>query len=97
MENKTFAQGINFKRNENAPDFVVGKLTIKADAAIEFIEKYSKDNWMNLDIKKAKSGKYYIELDTYKATPIENRTDLGPGKYVTAEEFDNNLGGELPF
>jgi hypothetical protein len=66
--NKTFAEGINFKRNDNAPDFVVGKLTIKADAAIQFIEKFSKDNWMNLDIKKAKSGKYYIELDTYQAT-----------------------------
>lgn len=64
---KTFAEGINFKRNDNAPDFVVGKLTIKADAAIQFIEKFSKDNWMNLDIKKAKSGKYYIELDTYVA------------------------------
>lgn len=65
--NKIFAEGINFKRNDNAPDFVVGKLTIKADAAIQFIEKFSKDNWMNLDIKKAKSGKYYIELDTYVA------------------------------
>jgi hypothetical protein len=47
----------------------VGKLTIKADAAIQFIEKFSKDNWMNLDIKKAKSGKYYIELDTYQSKP----------------------------
>jgi len=91
MDNKTFAEGINFKRNDNAPDFVVGKLTIKADAAIQFIEKFSKDNWMNLDIKKAKSGKYYIELDTYVSNTPKAKTDLGPGTYKTAEEFDKDL------
>ena len=90
MDNKTFAEGINFKRNDNAPDFVVGKLTIKADAAIQFIEKFSKDNWMNLDIKKAKSGKYYIELDTYEVK-AKTTEDLGPGKYKSAKEFDEGL------
>lgn len=94
MDNqKTFAEGINFKRNENAPDFVVGKLTIKADAAIQFIQKYSKDNWMNLDIKQAKSGKYYIELDTYIKSSIADRKDLGSGNYKSAKEFDE----EIPF
>jgi hypothetical protein len=65
--NKTFAKGINFKRNDNAPEFVVGKLNIKTDEAIAFLNETSKNGWVNLDIKKAKSGKYYIELDTYVA------------------------------
>lgn len=98
MESKTFAKGINFKRNENAPDFVVGKLTIKVDEALNFIETHSKDNWLNLDIKQAKSGKYYIELDSYKSSyeikpKNENLKDLNPNKYQSAEEFDK----ELPF
>jgi len=30
-EEKIFADGFSFKRNEKAPDFVVGRLSIKAD------------------------------------------------------------------
>lgn len=94
MDNqKTFAKGINFKRAENAPEFVVGKLSIKTDEAISFLNETSKNGWVNLDIKKAKSGKFYIELDTYVKSSITDRKDLGPGEYKTAEEFDR----ELPF
>ena len=91
-QNKTFAKGINFKRNDNAPEFVVGKLAIKTDEAIAFLTETSKNGWVNLDIKKAKSGKYYIELDNYEAKP-KTTEYLGPGTYKTAEEFDK----ELPF
>ena len=95
-QNKTFAKGINFKRNDNAPEFVVGKLAIKTDEAISFLNESSKNGWVNLDIKKAKSGKYYIELDTYvKSNNVDASLTkhLGPGSYKTAEEFDR----ELPF
>jgi hypothetical protein len=90
MDNKTFAKGINFKRNDNAPEFVVGKLSIKTDEAVAFLNETSKNGWVNLDIKKAKSGKYYIELDNYE---VKAKTDAGPGTYKSAEEFDK----ELPF
>jgi hypothetical protein len=90
MDNKTFAKGINFKRNDNAPEFVVGKLAIKTDEAVAFLTETSKNGWVNLDIKKAKSGKYYIELDTYE---VKAKTDVGPGTYKSSEEFDK----ELPF
>ena len=30
-EKKIFANGFSFKRNENAPDFVIGKHSIKVD------------------------------------------------------------------
>jgi len=96
MDNKTFAKGINFKRNDNAPEFVVGKLSIKTDEAVAFLNETSKNGWVNLDIKKAKSGKYYIELDNYEgnaAKPAKPKTDVGPGTYKSAEEFDK----ELPF
>jgi hypothetical protein len=46
---------------------------------------------VNLDIKKAKSGKYYIELDTYEVKA--KTTDVGSGTYKSSEEFDK----ELPF
>lgn len=65
MEQKVFAKGFSFKRNDNAPEFVVGKLSLKADEAIQFIKDNSQTGWVNLDVKKSKEGKYYIELDTF--------------------------------
>jgi len=71
---KIFAKGFSFKRNDNAPEFVVGKLSIKADEAIQFIKENSSNGWVNLDIKKSKEGKFYIELDTFKK---ENKVEEG--------------------
>lgn len=65
-EEKIFADGFSFKRNENAPDFVVGRLSMKVDEAIAFLKKHEKGGWTNLNVKQARSGNYYLELDTYE-------------------------------
>jgi len=64
---KQFAKGFIFKRNDNAPEWAVGKLSIKAQEAIQFINEKNNGGWLNLEIKKSKEGKFYIELDTYEA------------------------------
>ena len=65
-QNETiFADGFVFKRNEKAPEFVVGRLSIKVDEAVAFIREHNKNGWANLNIKQARSGNYYIELDTF--------------------------------
>jgi hypothetical protein len=66
QEEKIFADGFSFKRNENAPDFVVGRLSLKVDDAIAFIRGNEKKGWINLNIKTARSGNHYVELDTYE-------------------------------
>lgn len=75
MEEKVFADGFTFKRNENAPEFVVGRLSIKMDAAIEFIKQHQKNGWINLDVKKARTGNFYLELDTYTPKGGESATE----------------------
>lgn len=65
-EEKIFADGFSFKRSENAPDFVVGRLSLKVDEAIAFIKKHDKKGWVNLNVKTARSGNMYVELDTYE-------------------------------
>lgn len=76
MENeKKFADGFIFKRNEKAPDFVIGNLSIKTAEAIQFLQQNDKKGWVNLSIKTSKAGKHYIELDTYepkKEEVVEN-------------------------
>jgi hypothetical protein len=64
-EEKTFADGFLFKRKEAAPDFVVGGLSLKVEEVIPFLKKHAKNGWVNLDIKQARSGNYYVELDTW--------------------------------
>lgn len=64
---KIFANGFIFKRNDNAPDFVIGNISIKEDDAIKFIQEHTKKGWVNLKILKSQGGKAYIELDTWEA------------------------------
>lgn len=65
---KVFADGIIFKRNDNAPAWAVGKLSVKVEDAISFLNANSKKGWVNLNINQGQSGKYYIELDTWEGT-----------------------------
>jgi len=71
QEEKIFADGFSFKRRENAPDFVVGRISVKVDDAISFLKKNEKNGWVNLNCNQAKSGSYYMELDTFVPKPKE--------------------------
>ena len=84
QQEKVFADGFSFKRRENAPDFVVGRVSVKCDDAVSFMKKNHKDGWVNLNINQAKSGSYYVELDTF----VPEKKGTSQAK----EEVDN-----LPF
>jgi|TARA_R100001460_G_scaffold12135_2_gene28022 hypothetical protein len=72
-EEKIFADGFSFKRRDNAPDFVVGRISVKVDDAISFMKKHQKGGWVNLNCNQAKSGNYYLELDTFVPKNTENK------------------------
>jgi hypothetical protein len=82
QKEKTFADGFVFKRREDAPDFVVGRVSVKVDEAISFLKNHQKNGWVNLDVKTARSGNYYMELDTFEpkakgdATPKEKKEEV---------------------
>jgi len=65
QKEKIFADGFSFKRNENAPDFVVGRMSVKVEDAVMWLKANAKNGWVNMDIKQSKGGKYYCELDTW--------------------------------
>ena len=65
-QEKVFADGFMFKMNPNSPEWVIGGLSLKADDAIAFIQKHQDKGWVNLKINIGKSGKPYVELDTWK-------------------------------
>ena len=86
QKEKTFADGFLFKRREDAPDFVVGRVSVKVDEAITFLRQHQKNGWVNLDIKTARSGNYYIELDTFEP---KGKGEAKPA--VKVEEEESNL------
>jgi len=68
-QEKVFADGFMFKMNPNSPEWVIGGLSLKAEDAIQFIQKHTDKGWVNLKINIGKSGKPYVELDTWKPEP----------------------------
>lgn len=98
QEEKIFADGFSFKRNENAPDFVVGRLSLKVEDAIAFIREHDKRGWVNLNIKTARSGNHYVELDTYEPKGEGKAADAKPTPKATKKKavaVDDDE--ELPF
>ena len=99
-QEKIFADGFSFKRNENAPDFVVGRLSMKVEDAVVFLKANAKNGWVNVDIKQAQAGNFYCELDTW--TPNSNGnsapSNAAPKKQaVPAPAPVVEEEGDLPF
>ena len=80
QQEKIFADGFSFKRREGAPSFVIGRQSIKVDEAIAFLKANVKNGWVNLDIKRAKGGNYYCELDTWESPKSSTGTKSTPTK-----------------
>jgi hypothetical protein len=61
-----FAEGLIVKApREGAPDFVKAAISIKREEFISWLS--SRDGeWVNLDVKEAKSGKWYAAVNAYK-------------------------------
>lgn len=57
-------------KHENAPDFVIGKLSINVPQLREWMAAHIKANpgedWINIDMKVSKAGKGYAVLDDWK-------------------------------
>jgi len=86
-KDKVFADGFLFKRRENAPDFVIGNISVKVDEAIAFLKSNSKNGWVNLNVLNSQAGKPYIELDTF----------VPKKKEVASEPAKAEPAGDLPF
>lgn len=87
-QEKNFAKGFIFKRNANAPGFVVGNISVKVDEAIEWLQANQHKGWVNMKVNTAKSGSYYMELDTW-ATDNKKFAEIGATKM--APEIDDSL------
>jgi len=101
-EDKVFADGFIAKRHDNAPDFVITGLSIKVSEAVQFLQDNQSNGWVNLQVKRAKSGKLYVELDTWRPTQGDDavagmaqaRQAAEPKERTPSEEWE---GSDIPF
>ena len=91
-DKKVFSEGIYFNApHERAPEFVIGKLSIARERFIGWLEQQtaSEKGYVNLQIKKSRDGKIYIELDSWqpgeRAEP--RREPAGP----VVEDFNDDI------
>lgn len=73
-----FVDGLIVKApHEKAPDFVKAQISIKvADLGMWLREKHKAgEEWVNLDVKAAKSGKWYAAVSKFK--PKEGKQQRG--------------------
>jgi hypothetical protein len=85
-----FPKGFIVKKpRDGAPDFVIASISIKREELIEWLS--SKDgDWINLDVKEAKSGKWYCAVNTYKPKEAQAKTE-NPSAPVT------DFSDDIPF
>jgi len=60
-----FVNGLIVKRHPNAPEWVICALSFKADEFAKYLANNQKNNWLNIDVKLSKGGKYYTEENQY--------------------------------
>ena len=78
MADIEFPKGIIFKLPQsNAPDYVKGKLSIKIEEAIEWLQN-QEDEWVNLDLLVSKEGKPYCKVNEWKPKPKQEGTETKP-------------------
>ena len=70
---------------DNAPDFVKASISIKREELIEWLSNRDGD-WINLDVKEAKSGHWYASVNTFKPK-AENKH----GANVPAGEYEAGI------
>ncbi len=98
-----FVNGLIVKApHERAPDFVKAQISIKvADLGIWLREKHKAgEEWVNVDVKVAKSGKWYASVSQYKKEHSEN--DKARGQEIQQEQRARSkdivdIDSDIPF
>ncbi len=93
-----FVDGLIVKApHENAPSFVKATISIKVEALGMWLRAKHKagEEWVNIDVKEAKSGKWYAAVSTYKKG--EKRDSKPERKPDAQKRPPEDLEDDIPF
>ena len=83
---------------QGAPDYVKGKVSIKGEVAIPWIqEKMNEKGYVNLDLLENKEGELYLKVNDWK--PNGERRPAEKPRYAVREHTgtDGDLDDQIPF
>lgn len=94
MSEKQFIDGISAKApHDKAPDFIKARVSIKLSDFAQYLRDLKKAEpdveWLNFDVKEAKSGKWYAERDTWKPDTKH--------RYSAPSTEDSQHDDDIPF
>lgn len=91
MSNIKFFDGISaFKPNEKAPDFVKGTISVAPSkfckALKAWVEENPDEQYLRLDLKESKDGKYYLSVNEFKPKQPKDYAEPNQGG-----DFDDDI------
>lgn len=90
-----FVPGLLVKApHERAPDFVKASISIKVEELGQYLREQYKagKEWVNVDVKVSKSGKWYAAVNTYKPNETREKNEQR-GKEAERENAARSKGG----
>lgn len=92
-----FVSGLIVKApREGAPDFVKASISIKRLELIDWLQGRDGE-WINLQVKEAKSGKWYAAVDTWKPKDKGDSQQAQSAPKSTGGASPQDLEDDLPF
>ena len=89
MSDKEFPNGLMLKApRDGAPDYVIGSVSIRKADFLAWL-KGREGDWVNLNLKRGQSGKWYAEVDSWKPK--------GEGKRVSGHSMAPADDDSIPF
>ena len=62
-----FPDGMIFKKpTEKTPEWIKARFSFKVDEFTKFMDTHNNNGWINVDLKKSKNGKLYLQLNDWK-------------------------------
>ncbi len=102
MSDKEFVDGLLVKApNEKAPDFVKCSISIKRKDLGNWLRARDEE-WINIDVKVAKSGKWYAEVNNWKPkksqdSPQQTTTSNVTAVVASSANVTNEFDDDIPF
>lgn len=91
-EELEFVDGMLVKPpHEKAPDFVKASVSFKVAELAKWLEGKKGQEWVNIDIKSARSGKWYAAVNTYKPKAKEETPEPKSGGQVGGGRLDDDI------
>lgn len=88
-----FVKGMIVKApHANAPDFVIASISIKVEELSEWLSNRD-DEWINIDVKESKGGKWYAAVSTFKpksrgASPVTEHSEAKGNAFQPQDDDD---------